>query len=208
MKMVDALNSIRSFEKDIPVVMIASDRNPESITEGLRWGAKDVALQNDDERLVLIIERELENLENRRQRRRAEVEVRDVDRRNQLLLASSTAAIAYVHEGTHIYTNQSYADLFGYEDPDDFAGIPIIDLVASEDQNNFKTFLKSFDEHDTVTGEFSCVDSEGSMIPSTMSLSPATYDGEACTQVIIRTMVSDTSSEMEDRTKKSPARIC
>jgi diguanylate cyclase (GGDEF)-like protein/PAS domain S-box-containing protein len=202
MKMVDALNSIRSLEKDIPVVMIASDRNPESITEGLRWGAKDVALQNDDERLVLIIERELENLENRRQRRRAEVEVRDVDRRNQLLLASSTAAIAYVHEGMHIYTNQSYADLFGYEDPDDFAGIPIIDLVASEDQNNFKTFLKSFDEHDTVTGEFSCVDSEGSMIPSTMSLSPATYDGEACTQVIIRTMVSDTSSEMEDRIKE------
>ncbi len=201
-KMLDALNSIRALEIDIPVIMIAADRDPESITEGLRWGAKDVALQNDDERLVLIIERELENLENRRLRRKAEVEVREVDRRNQLLLASSTAAIAYVHEGMHIYTNETYADLFGYDDPDDFAGIPIIDLVASEDQSSFKSFLKSYNDNDTVTGEFSCVDRDGSTIPSTMSLSPATYDGEACTQVIIRTLVTETSSEMEDRIKE------
>ncbi|MFN3235943.1 MAG: EAL domain-containing protein [Pseudomonadales bacterium] len=201
-KMIDAFNSIRALEKDIPVVMIASDRNPESITEGLRWGAKDVALQDDDERLMLIIERELENLEHRRQRRKAEVEVRDIDRRNQLLLASSTAAIAYVHEGMHIYTNETYADLFGYEDPDDFAGIPIIDLVAPEDQTHFKAFLKSYNDNDTVTGEFSCVDQEGSVIPSTMSLSPATYDGESCTQVIIRTMATDSTSEMEDRIKE------
>tara|TARA_R110002073_G_scaffold71410_5_gene175398 strand:- start:1804 stop:3894 length:2091 start_codon:yes stop_codon:yes gene_type:complete len=202
-KMIDALNAIRELEKDIPVVMIAADRNPESITDGLRWGARDVALQDDDERLILIIERELENLENRRQRRRAEVEVREIDRRNQLLLASSAAAIAYVHEGMHIYTNSTYADLFGYEDPDDFAGIPIIDLIAGEDQDKFKTFLKSFNENETVTGEFSCVSTDGSTIPSTMSLSPASYDGESCTQVIIKTLASDNdNSEMANRIKE------
>lgn len=199
-KMIDALNLIRELEKDIPVVMVAADRDPEAITDGLRWGVKDVALKDDDERLVLIISRELENLDNRRQRRRLEVEIRDVDRRNQLLLASSTAAIAYVHEGMHIYTNSTYADLFGYEDPDDFAGIPIIDLISTSDQESFKSFLKSFNENETVTGEFSCVSSDGSTIPSTMSLSPATYDGESCTQVIIKTMVSD--SDFENRIKE------
>lgn len=201
-KMIDALNAIQELEKDIPVIMIASDRNPDNITEGLRWGAKDVALQDDDERLVLVIERELENLDNRRQRRRAEVEVRDIDRRNQLLLASSAAAIAYVHEGMHIYTNSTYAELFGYEDPDDFAGIPIIDLIASQDQDKFKTFLKSFDDNETVTGEFTCVSEDGSTIPSTMSLSPATYDDESCTQVIIRTLAGANDSEMENRIRE------
>lgn len=201
-KIIDALNAIRELEKDIPVIMIASDRNPDNITEGLRWGAKDVALQNDDERLVLIIERELENLDNRRQRRRVEVEVRDVDRRNQLLLASSAAAIAYVHEGMHIYTNSTYAELYGYEDPDDFAGIPIIDLIASEDQGKFKTFLKSFDDNETVTGEFSCVREDGSTVHSTMSLSPATYDDESCTQVIIKTLAGNNNSEMENRIRE------
>ncbi|MFT4677048.1 MAG: diguanylate cyclase (GGDEF)-like protein/PAS domain S-box-containing protein [Candidatus Azotimanducaceae bacterium] len=201
-KMIDALNAIREQEKDIPIVMIALDRNPESITEGLRWGLQDVALQDDDERLVLIIERELANLEHRRQRRRAEVEVREIDRRNQLLLASSAAAIAYVHEGMHIYTNSSYAELFGYQEPGDFAGIPIIDLVASEDQNKFKIFLKSFNDNETVTGEFSCVCTDGSTVPSTMSLSPASYDGEPCTQVIINALVSQNDNEIADRIKK------
>ena len=199
-KMIDALNSIRELEKDIPVIMIAADRDPEAITAGLHWGAKDVALKDDDERLMLIIERELDNLDNRRQRRKLEVEIREVDRRNQLLLSSSTAAIAYVHEGMHIYTNSTYADLFGYEDPDDFAGIPIIDLISDEDQDKFKSFLKSFNENETVSGEFSCVGSDGSTIPSTMSLSPATYDGESCTQVIIKTMATD--SDFEERIKE------
>lgn len=97
-----AINQIKSMEKDVPTIMVVDNREPESITEGLKLGAKDVSLDDDDERLVLIIERELENLEIRRAKRRSEVEIRETDRRNQLLLASSNSAIAYVHEGMHI----------------------------------------------------------------------------------------------------------
>ena len=196
----DAIKAIRSLEKDVPVILLSNDRNPDVITEGLRMGAMDVALEDDDERLVLLIERELENLDNRRQRRKAEAELKETDRRNQLLLDSSNAAIAYVHEGMHIYTNRAYAELFGYEDADEFAGIPIIDLIASEDQNKFKRFLKSFEEMEENSEEFTCVASDGSRIISTMSISPASYDGEPCTQVIFRTVTED--SKLEDRIKE------
>ena len=77
-----AINQIRSMEKDVPTIMVVNNREPESITEGLKLGAKDVALDDDDERLVLIIERELENLEVRRAKRSSEVEIRETDRRN------------------------------------------------------------------------------------------------------------------------------
>ncbi|MCB1644152.1 MAG: EAL domain-containing protein [Pseudomonadales bacterium] len=196
------IEQIRAQEKDIPVILIADDQDPASITAGMRLGALDVALDDDDERLTLIIERELGNLLNRRQRRRAEVELRETERRNQLLLDSSNAAIAYVHEGMHIYTNQTYAGLFGYEDPDDFTGIPIIDLISREDQNKFKGFLKSYDENDEDenTEEFTCVASDGSKIIASLSLSPAMYDGESCTQVIFRSMAED--NELEDRIKE------
>lgn len=196
------INIIRDADKDIPIVMIADDRNPDSITEGLKLGAVDVALADDDERMVLIIERELVNLDNRRQRRRAEVELRETDRRNQLLLNSSTSAIAYVHEGMHIYTNEAYALLFGYEDEDEFAGIPIIDLIASEDQDKFKKFLKSYEENEGGTEDFTCVASDESTMIAQMSLSPATYDGENCIQVVLRASSSDDSSELEDRIKE------
>ena len=194
------LSQIHTMEKDIPVILIADNRDPSSITDGLKLGALDVALDDDDERLVLIIERELRNLENRRQKRRADVELRETDRRNSLLLDSSTTAIAYVHEGMHIYTNQTYADLFGYEDPDEYAGIPIIDLISEEDQAKFKSFLKSFNDDEASEEEFSCIDNEGSIVLTTLTMSPATYDGEPCTQVIFKPLVDE--SQLEDRIKE------
>ena len=167
-----AISTIRELDIDIPVILLAEGREIESITEGMKIGAIDVALGDDDERLGLIIRRELQNLENRRLRRRAEVRLRETARRNQLLLDSSSAAIAYVHEGMHIYTNNTYAELFGYRDPDDFAGIPIIDLIAVEDQETFKNFLKSFDHHGEDVEGFACVSSDGSKILSSLALSP------------------------------------
>ena len=200
MTSADLLSQLQTLDKDIPVILLADNRDPASITEGLKIGAADVALDDDDERLVLLIERELKNLHHRRQKRRAEVELKETDRRNNLLLDSSSTAIAYVHEGMHIYTNQAYADLFGYEDVDEYAGIPIIDLIASEDQEKFKAFLKSYDSDQVSNEEFSCVDMEGSTILTTLDMSQATYDGESCTQVIFRPLVDE--SQLEDRIKE------
>jgi diguanylate cyclase (GGDEF)-like protein/PAS domain S-box-containing protein len=194
------LNQVRASDKDIPVIFIADNRDPNSITEGLKMGAVDVALDDDDERLVLIIERELANLQNRRLKRKADVELRETERRNTLLLDSSTTAIAYVHEGMHIYTNNAYVELFGYEDADDYAGIPIIDLISPEDQGKFKSFLKSFDEDNSIEDEFSCVSNEGSTILTTLTMSRATYDGEPCTQAIFKPLVDD--AHLEERIKE------
>ncbi|MFT7219170.1 MAG: PAS domain S-box-containing protein, partial [Candidatus Azotimanducaceae bacterium] len=195
---VELLSQLRTLDKDIPVILLADNRDPASITEGLKLGAADVALDDDDERLVLLIERELKNLHHRRMKRKAEVELKETDRRNNLLLNSSTTAIAYVHEGMHIYTNQAYSDLFGYEDPDEYAGIPIIDLISVEDQRKFKTFLKSHESDGS--DEFSCVDMDGTTILTTLSISPATYDGESCTQIIFKPLVNE--SQLEDRIKE------
>ena len=199
--MEHAIGIIRESERDIPIILIAEGRDPESITAGLRLGALDVALDDDDERLTMIIERELSNLYHRRERRRAEKEVSEIDRRNQLLLASSTAAIGYVHEGMHIYTNSTYSKMFGYEDPDDFAGIPIIDLISSSDQGKFKAFLKSYDKNESESEEFICVTSEDKQITASLSLSPATYDGESCAQVIFK-VSSDADTAYEERIKE------
>ena len=196
----DAIKLVASTENDIPIILIADDRDPSSITEGMKLGALDVALSDDDERLMLIIERELGNLDARRQGRKAESALRETERRNQLLLTSSNAAIAYVHEGMHIYTNNAYGELFGYDDADEFASIPIIDLISSADQGKFKTFLKSYEATDSGSEEFSCVASDDRTIICSLSITPATYDGEQCTQVIFKTLVNE--SDLEDRIKE------
>ena len=191
-----AIQLIKQMEKDIPFILLADDNELQSITDGLSLGADDVAL-DDDERLVLIIERELANLEVRRSRRRAQASLRETERRCQLLLDSSMVAIAYVHEGMHIYANQSYLDLFGFDEMEDVEGVPIIDLVAPEDQDSFKSLLKSFEADAVEEEELTCIDSEGSKLMTQISLSSANYDDEPCTQVIFRSITED--SELADR---------
>lgn len=193
-------HAIHNVEKDIPFVLISDSDDPATITDGLQMGVQDVALASDKQRLVLIIQRELENLEQRRAKRKAEIDLRETAKRNQLLLDTSSAAIAYVTDGMHIYTNNAYASMFGYHDPDDFAGIPIIDLIAGADQEKFKKLLKSHEDEQEVSDEFTCLTSEGEEIQSNLNLSRATYEGEQCTQVIF-TVVSD-DSELEERIKE------
>ena len=183
-----AITIIQDQNKDIPVILLADSNDPGAITEGLKLGAQDVALEDDDDRLVLIIERELANLDHRRLRQKAEEELRETARRNELLLDTSNAAIAYVHEGMHIYTNPAYARLFRFEDRDEFIGIPVIDLIAPDHQEKFKKFLRSFSEdNDANVEDIKGLTSEGSEVEARLTLSYASYDGEECIQMVFRT---------------------
>lgn len=195
-----AIALIKEFDRDIPFILLADNNNVESITDGLRMGANDVALEDDDERLTLIINRELKNLETRRCRRKAEIQLQEIERRCQLLLESSKAAISYVHDGMHIFANRVYCELFGFEEFDDLEIVPIVDLITPDDQDRFKKFLKSFSDNEDASAEYQCVASDDSIIPVQMNLSHAQYDGEPCTQVIIRPLVDD--QNLEDRLKE------
>lgn len=197
----EALGAIRRQAKDIPVIQLLEGNDLDDITEALALGAQDALPQGQDERLVLIANRELANLEERRARRRAEISLREIEKRCQLLLESSVDAIAYVHEGMHIYANRSYLQLFGYDDAEDLEGMPIIDLIAGCDQTSFKDFLKNYHNAETQD-HLTCqgVKTDGLQFQARMELSPATYDGEPCIQVVIRTETGN--AELEERLRE------
>ncbi|WP_314409799.1 EAL domain-containing protein [Pseudomonas kuykendallii] len=197
----EALGAIRRQAKDIPVIQLLEGNDLDYITEALALGAQDALPQGQDERLILIANRELANLEERRARRRAEISLREIEKRCQLLLESSVDAIAYVHEGMHIYANRSYLQLFGYEDAEDLEGMPMIDLIAGCDQTSFKDFLKNYHSAETQD-HLTCqgVKTDGLQFKARMELSPATYDGEPCIQVVIRTETGN--AELEERLRE------
>jgi len=197
----EALGAIRRQAKDIPVIQLLEGNDLDDITEALALGAQDALPQGQDERLILIANRELANLEERRARRRAEISLREIEKRCQLLLESSVDAIAYVHEGMHIYANRSYLQLFGYDDAEDLEGMPMIDLIAGCDQTSFKDFLKNYHSAETQD-HLTCqgVKTDGQQFKARMELSPATYDGEPCIQVVIRTETGN--AELEERLRE------
>ena len=191
----DALAAIRRLSKDIPVMQLVEGPDFDAITEAMTLGASTALPQGEDELLVLQANRELASLEDRRSKRAAELALRESEKRCQLLLDSSIDSIAYVHDGMHIYANRSYLALFEYEDADELAGIPMIDLVSGNDQAAFKDFMKNYrDENEASDLAFQGMSANGNTFAARMSFSPATYDSEPCIQVVIRRETSNQTS--------------
>ncbi|CEA05890.1 response regulator receiver modulated diguanylate cyclase/phosphodiesterase [Pseudomonas saudimassiliensis] len=185
---------------DIPFIMLAEQVDTDARLLAMRSGMQDTVPAAAESLLTLVVKRELTNLSARRQRRIAEQALRETEKRCQLLLDSSVDAIAYVLDGMHIYANRAYSQLFGYDDADDLAAEPMVGLIATRDQETFKDFLRHYASRGDQS-ELRCTarDSEGKEFPIMLSFSPANYDGEPCTQVVIRAETA--SAEFEEKLK-------
>ncbi|QIB52969.1 EAL domain-containing protein [Pseudomonas sp. OIL-1] len=192
--------SLIGSDRDVPFILRLAEPDTETLVEALRSGMKDAISVDSDALLTLVAQRELASLAARRHQRIAEQSLREAEKRCQLLLDSSVDAIAYVHDGMHIYANRSYARLFGYDDVDDLAAEPMVGLIAAKDQAVFKDFLRHYiDRGDQNEMRCSGVDVDGKEFPVMLTFSPASYDNEPCTQVVIRAETA--SAEFEEKLK-------
>lgn len=195
-----AIKHIKRLSKDVPVVLLTDEGGSQSIVEGLKIGALDVVRLDEDQHLLLVIQRELENYEQRQLRRRADRRFKEAELRSQQLLDSSRDAIAYVQDGMYLYANESFAELFGYEDRDDIDCMPIIDMIDENDQEKVKTFLKEFalrgDDGESSTLEFHGLIADGSSRSVAMEVANAIYDEEPCIQFLARAKHAD-NEELE-----------
>jgi len=184
----DVLAHIRDSDKDIPLIVLINEYDEEIIVEALESNAADAIVYNQHQHIVFAIRRELTNLYHRRAKRSAESFLKETEKRCQLLLENSRDAIAYVHDGMHIYANKAYVELFGYESGEDLEGMPMVDLVGKQDLANFKDYLRSYSKGEKISNDlkFHGVKADGDQIDAMMQLSTASYDGERCTQIIIR----------------------
>ncbi|NVJ62147.1 MAG: EAL domain-containing protein [Gammaproteobacteria bacterium] len=198
------IEKIDEYGRDIPVVLITDGDNEPDLINALKTGIKDVVPFKSQERLFLVVRRELDNLEQRKLRKKAEAKWAETEKRCSLLLDSSQDAIAYIHEGMHIYANQAYVDLFGFDDPDDLLAMPIMDMIAGDCHGDFKEFLRHYAKNPSKN-TFACQGIKGdeSQFDAMLTLSNATFDNEACTQVLIKT--SDDSAELEAKVRELSA---
>lgn len=181
----------RRLNRDIPVVLIAKDLNT-SVVEGLRMGASDTLGMDEDQHLLLVVSRTLYNLNQRRRLRYWKRRYSEAETRCQQLLHSSRDAIAIVKEGTYIYANDSYAQLFGYMDREEMLCLPVIDTVAPESQNKIKPLLKSlFTEEAWEPQElqFTALRADDLPIDIHMSTAQVEYEDEPALQFLIKSDV-------------------
>ncbi len=176
---------------DIPVVVIHdrdADEARHAVVEALASGARDAVHSADAEHLSLVLRREVESLGARRDVNRWRDALSEREERWRALLQASRDPIAYVHDGMHIHANPTYLDMFGYDSIDELAGLPVMDLVVAEDQGRFKEFMRAHmkGESEDSNIEVAGLRSDGNRLDIRMELSPATYQGELCWQLVVR----------------------
>jgi DNA-binding NarL/FixJ family response regulator len=139
---------IRECGRHVALIAMAKKVDTDVIVAAIDEGAQDVVASDSLEHLIQVIKREAYNINIWRRAMRLEMDFQESERRCQNLLSNSKDAVAYVHEGMHIFANEVYMELFGNADFDELEGTPIIDMVDSSQQNELKTFLRELSKNE------------------------------------------------------------
>lgn len=183
-----ALAIFRDRGDDIPTIVLLDNPTSEAFEAALDRGAQDAVDATNQHHLFHAALREIANRRERLEKNALKGRLDEVNARYELLMEGSRDAIAYVTGGMHIDVNEAYCEHFGYDDTDELASMPLVDLIAPADQEKFKSFLKEYTSAGATTRTLDIAGerSDGGAVEMTLEFSPATYEGEECTQIIIR----------------------
>ena len=180
---------------DLPMICLISEdtaanaHNADGLPSILN-GTMVKALSADQEMAVVMAICLLhDNLRSRQQLKTLQHVISEAEQRANVLIKNSKSAVAYIDQGIHIFANDPYLQLFGFESMNDIIGIPVIDLIAGGDNiKAFKQFLRQFDKGNRKDVEFNFESkrTDGSTFEAKLQLAVATLDGEPVTQIIIQ----------------------
>jgi len=187
---------------NVSLIAIGESGDETSITNAMRDGASDLCSYDMPEHLQLVIKRELSQAKASQSADDYEAKFRESEKRARMLMESSRDAIAYVHEGMHIFANSSYLEMFGFDSLDEIEGTPIMDMVAPDDHTEFKDFLRNYSKNGEQEGKLEThgLLPDGKTFNAEMEFTAASIDGEPCTQIVIRSQAAN-SAELEKKLK-------
>lgn len=187
-----ALTLLNSQKQPIPAILLSSNYSEEQRFDAIAKGLKDCIPSTAKDLLTLIIKREQQLVNARAKLVESGKMVSETSKRNQLLLESSKDAIAYIHDGMHIYTNPTYLERFGYEE-DDIIVMTIMDLIDSEDTDKIKSLLKEQAKSgEEVNQVLKGKNANGETFEADFIVSSAVYDDEHCVQLVVREVSDQT----------------
>lgn len=156
--------------------------------EALRLGAADRVQSDDEEHLRRALLREFERVQTQRRAAYLADAYQESEKRARALMESSRDAIAYIHDGMHVLANDAYLQRFGYQTFEQIEGMPMVDMVASDDQKKLKDFLRDYSASEEAVGtlDLRLEQADGQPFQAEVEFSRASIEGEACSQIIIR----------------------
>jgi diguanylate cyclase (GGDEF)-like protein len=142
---------------------------------------------DNDQQLISAVSRLLETQSKIKRSAEQKARLEELEHRYDLLLDSARDAIAYIHEGLHIYANRSYLELINIEDSNELQGISLLEMMKIAD-GDLKAVLRDLSKghfpSDPV--EVAVTRTDGSQFEASLQFSAATFNGESCIQMMLQ----------------------
>ena len=204
-----AIRHAREQEHFVPVVALVDSEDSRSALAAANLGVEGLVVHANPRQLKRIARNQVESLKARRDARQALRNLEDIEARYTLLLDSSSEAIAYLHEGLHIYANPAYLELFGFVSFEELEGLSMLDLFTpSRKDQDLKKVLKALARDDIPRDALllNAHRQDGSEFKASVAFSPARYGGEYCAQMLVNEEIAQSDPKLEEELRKLKTR--
>jgi len=191
---LDALQVYKEFDMDIPFILVSGIIGEELAVKAMKEGIHDYLMKDRLERLVPAIEREIREAKIREKNRKAEIALRESEKRYRELVEMSPNGILILHNEHIIYTNKSAVKIFNFKTEYYSFNQDIKNYIVDKDCLN--TFLRALKRREK-TNHIECrvKKFDGGVLDCEISIVPIIHNGIEAQQLIIRDITKRKFSE-------------
>jgi len=171
----------------VPLALFSSMDDPARLAKLLSATACFVINADREDLLTASVNQLIVASQNERSQAARQQRLEELEHRYDLLLDSSRDPIAYIHEGLHVYGNRAYLEALHVNDESELAGLSLLEMFNAG-ETNLKTLLKGFAKglFPNAPLEVTVTRPDGSQFEASLRFSPAQFDGEDCTQMMVQ----------------------
>ncbi|HVT35188.1 MAG TPA: EAL domain-containing protein, partial [Nevskiaceae bacterium] len=175
----------------LPVVLLSGVHSFEKAAAAMALGAHDLVGQEDQHQLrhlELVVKREFAHSHALRELNQTRTRLTDFESRHKQLLDGTNDAVAHIQEGILSHVNPAFAQMLGYEHPEDLLSLPLMDIIGTEHVGKVKEHLKLLNKGKVDDKPLECAlkKAGGGNVPISAKLTRGTVDGENFIEMLIR----------------------
>ena len=191
----------------VPFAIYSDFQNPADLIEALKLSPSLVIHSESESHLTDTVRRLLSQHDLSSSGLQQQNRLEELEQRYDLLLESARDAMAYVHEGLHVYANRAYLEALRVKNLSEISGISLLELMQTEEGNLKKVFQglsRGAYPQEPLTVNVTRPD--GSSFAANLAFSPARYHGENCTQMLVHECdaAAGLTAELERLRKTDP----
>jgi diguanylate cyclase (GGDEF)-like protein/PAS domain S-box-containing protein len=131
------------------------------------------------------------------ERKQAEMLLRESEDRYKTMVESSNDGVALVDGDYHIYVNQKFLDIFGYEKPEDIIGKSSYMVIHPDDRKMVLEYNRKRQSGEPVPAkyEFKGIRKDGTTVFIEVSVAKSTYNGKPVSLAYLRDVTERKQAE-------------